>query len=166
MKNPIDGMDIAAQVKALGGAGRGGGTRKLAEARAAASGKSVRTEMRAVQRAMKSGKPPAKQAPRVARAGARKAAAAGLRAARRINAGHVKVSYPTRAGARAEGVRDLGGFDVTGDLAAAVEQAADLLDAGDARGAQDLLSTALLDEYGDLGGTLEIDDFIDGLRLE
>ena len=167
MKDPlIEGKSIADQVKAFGGAGRGGGTRKLAEARAAASGKSVSAEMRAIQRAMKDDKPPAKQAPEVAKAGAAHAAANQLRGARKIKAGSVSIKYPTKGGARSEGTRMLGDFTVTGDLQDAVMQAADLLEAGDVDGARDVLSEALLDEYGDLGGTLVIDDFINGLTFE
>lgn len=163
--DPIRDMGMTEQVAALGGPGRGGGTRRLAEARAAVSGKSVRTEMRAIQRALKSGRPPARQAPSVARAGAAKAAAAAMRAARRIDAGRVRVTYPTRRGPRTEGTRNLGIFDVTGDLADALAEAADLLDAGDERGAMDALSAGLLDEYGDLGGTLTIDEFTEGLTF-
>ena len=167
MKDPLtEGKSIADQVEAFGGPGRGGGTRKLAEARAAKSGKSVDAEMRAVQRALKSGKPPAKQAPEVAKAGAAAAAGNRLRNARKIKAGSVSVKYPGKNGGRSEGSRTLGDFDVTGELAEAVAEAADLMDLGDVDGAIDRLSEALLDEYGDLGGTLEITDFINGMTFE
>ncbi|MGC5311960.1 hypothetical protein [Micromonospora zamorensis] len=163
----VEGKSIADQVAAFGGAGRGGGTRRLAEARAEVSGKSVAAEMRAVQRALKAGKPPAKQAPEVAKAGAAHAAANQLRNARKIKAGNVKVNYPTRGGGyRSEGSRDLGDFTVTGDLQDAVRDAADMLEEGDVDGALDRISEALLDEYGDLGGTLEITDFLNGLKFE
>jgi plasmid stability protein len=162
----MENLSIVDQVKALGGAGRGGGTRKLAEARAAASGKSVSAELRAVQRAVKSGKAPAKQSPKVAKASAGAARAAQIRNARNVHVGSVAVTYPTKAGGKSEGTRDLGDFAMTGDLATAMGEAASLLEVGDEAGARDLMSEALLDEYGDLGGTLEIDDFMDGLRFE
>lgn len=163
----LGGISIADQVNALGGRGRGGGTRKLAEARAQVSGKSVRTEMRAVQRALKSGRAPVKQAPQVARAGAAQARAAQIRRARRVNVGRVKVYYIAKRGApRFEGERDLASFGVSGELESRLAEAADLIEAGDREAAQDLISEALLDEYGDLGGTLEISEFMDGMRFE
>lgn len=167
MSTPIERMSIADQVRVLGGTGRGGGTRKLAEARAAASGKSVRTEMRAVQRALKAGKPPAKQAPEVARAGASSAASAALRGARSVRVGVVKVSYRSKHGPISEGTRDLGSMDVSGELADALASIADELDAGriDLAQAQEQIGEALMDEYGGIGGTVDISDYVDGLEF-
>lgn len=164
--NFLGNISISDQVKALGGTGRGGGTRKLAEARARESGKAVRTEMRAIQRALKSGKAPARQAPKVARAGAAQARAAQIRGANRVNIGKVKVTYMTPTGPRFEGERDLTSEAVYGELESALAEAADLIEAGDPDAAQDIINEALLDRYGDLGGTLSITDYVDGMRFE
>lgn len=80
-------MSVADQVNALGGTGRGLGTRRLAESWARVSGRPVRSEMRAVQRALKSGHAPVKQSEAARQAGAQRAAAARMRAARTISVG-------------------------------------------------------------------------------
>lgn len=159
-------MSIFDQVKALGGVGRRGGTRKLAEARAAASGKSVAAEMRAVQRAVKSGKPPARQSAEVAKASRDRAAAQRVRAATSVNVGTVEVEYPTADGGRGEGSRNLGSYPVTGRLSGRMEAIALMYENGDEEGAEELLSEALLDEYGELGGTLRISDYGDGIDFQ
>ena len=162
---------IREQVEALGGMGRdrkdgtGGGIRKLAEARAAVSGKSYRTERRNVERALKAGRAaPAKDTSAVKEAGkaaARKARADRLRNARTISIGdEVPVVYVESDGTiRPEGTRDIGSYDAA-ELGEAVELAADLIEQGapDSE-AYDLLGVALLDAYGAGGGTLEIGDW-------
>jgi hypothetical protein len=157
----LGGADVGRQVDALGGTGRGGGTRKLAEAWAAASGKSVSSQMRAVQRALKTGHAPAKQAPKVAAAGAGKVVAEKLRKARIIRPGTVKVAYDSTD----QGQRQIDQLNVTGELAADLGNVAALAEIGSWEEAGEALSAAVLDEYGGLGDDLDITD-MDGLGID
>lgn len=154
---------IADQVAALGGRGRGGGTRLLAQVRAAVSGKTVAAEQRAIQRALKTGRPPAKQSAAVAQAGTRAALARKLREARTVHVGTVTVSYSSGRGRRAEGRRDIGDVSVDANLRGYLRDAADRLDRGDQTGAMERISAGLMDAYG--AESLDIDDYVNGLEF-
>jgi len=158
--------NIADQVAALGGTGRGGGTRKLAEARARVSGKSVRTEQRAVQRALKTGKAPAKQKPEVAKAGADAARAAKVRKASRVSVpGRVPVYYRTTkkgGGREYQGMRNIGTqSNITQRQFDAIAEA---IEAGDEDLANDLINEAIFMSYG-AGSALELED-LSGIEFE
>lgn len=88
-------------------------------------------------------------------------AAQRLRRARRLIVGDVKVRY----GERDEGSRTIGNLDVDDELAEKLTETADLLEEGDLEGAEDALSTGILDSYGGLGDTLQIYDYENGLGI-
>lgn len=91
------------------------------------------------------------------------AAADAIRSATSVTGGSVSVEYDGRD----EGDRRLPDMEITGDLRAALDHVADLLDEGDVSGAADALSEAMLNEYEDgLGENLSISNFIDGLRFD
>lgn len=88
-------------------------------------------------------------------------AAQRLRRARRLVVGSVRVRYLDRD----EGSREVGTLSVDSDLADKLNEVADLLEEGDMEAAEDALSGAILDAYGDLADTLTISDYENGLGL-
>jgi hypothetical protein len=89
------------------------------------------------------------------------AASSRLRAARRIHVGRVSVEYDGKAA----GGRRIDTMQVDDDMRAGLASVADLLDAGDLDAAGGALSDAVLNGYGDLGETLDVTDFIDGVNV-
>ena len=149
-------------VDMLGGPGRGGGTRKLAESWAEARGLSVKSQMRAVQRAMRSDAYPAKLPSEANAAGERRAAAARLQTGggpTRVNAGRVAVKYDGRFDGKPRRV-NLRTFTPNGRRL--MEQAGRALEEGRTDLFESRMSEAVMDSFHGLGGTLEAADYLDG----
>jgi hypothetical protein len=93
-----------------------------------------------------------------------KVAAQALRDARAVNAGKVGVASDTGRMSARKGQRNLGVVQLDETAQDRMNEAADLLDAGDVEGAERLVSQAILDAKGDYG-PLRIEDYPPGFHL-
>jgi hypothetical protein len=94
-----------------------------------------------------------------------KVAANAIRNARAVSAGKVGVKSDTgRAGART-GTRNVGFVELDSGARERMDEAADMLDAGDYEGAQQLMSDAVLNTGGRDYGPLHIEDYPPGFHL-
>jgi hypothetical protein len=94
-----------------------------------------------------------------------------LRNATTVNAGNVAV-YSKSAMTKDPRTRNVGTLNVTGSLRAALDAAADLVEAGNLAAAADRIDDAVMDAYGeqrgnvaDLSETLGVTDYRDGFSI-
>lgn len=172
-------MTIAQQVAALGGPGRlrkdgtGGGTRKLAEARAAITGNKVKSEEKAIQRALRSGRSaPAKDAPAVADAGAQRVAAERMRNASALSVGTGgKVPVVSKSSGKPRGNLHVSVLMLDDQARRELAQAAADFESGNVREAEQQLSQTIVGLHAKSRGDnrnaadyIEIENF-DGLTF-
>lgn len=135
---------IRQQVEDLGGTGRGLGTRRLAEARARVTGNKVKSEMKAIQRALKTGREPVKQSPDTRAAAARLVGAAHMRTASAINVGTVEVQVSDETPSK----RNLGLLTLDPADQRKLAEAAALYESGMIAEADQAMNEAIMDAYG------------------
>jgi len=156
--------------------------KKAADILASALGKSRRTGERWIAKAEgkvnpKTGRESQASEPKpmaqvgVVEAAKRLYAAKKLRTAQTVNAGAVAV-YSKSDGTRDARTRNVGALGVSGDLKAALDAAANDVQAGNYSDAADRIDHAVMDAYGerggvgDLGDTLGVVDYPDGFSVE
>ena len=182
-KDVLDGYgpsDLSGIVNTLGGRGRGGGVRRLAEMFAEETGKTVSSHQRAIQRALKSGRPPRDVPERAVRGVRANQFSQQVNRSTMIDLGRVQLEYrqgrqtgqlggPDQPSSRDEGTRTPGRLIAGDQLREQLTRAADLYREGRDEAAHEAASNAVLNAYGsrtgrpDTMGGLGIRDFRDGI---